>query len=263
MDTMTLVAQATGDEPAGGAAIGEALGATAGAAVATALIAVLIAGHRSGRIDWLARAAALTERLTGLPGWAALPSTLLGVVAAHGRARHVLGHLPAHRQRPRRRAARQPGPLPDPDRALRRPARRRADRRAVARAAEPHGRRGRRRLVGAGRRRPDRRLRRLRAVGLPARRHLAPAVRPGRDALGPDAPDADRRRLAGDARGDGAACPRRSGTLGRDPERDHPRVAFAAAARPAGRAASSSRCPPSRASSTSACRSSARCCTRS
>jgi hypothetical protein len=77
MSTMTWVGQATGAEPAGGAAIGEALGATAAAAVATALIAVLIAGHRSGRIDWLARAARATERLTGLPGWAALPLTLL------------------------------------------------------------------------------------------------------------------------------------------------------------------------------------------
>jgi hypothetical protein len=77
MDTLSVVAQATGDEPAGGAAIGEALGATAGALVATALIAVLIAGHRSGRLTWLARAGALSQRVTGLPAWAALPSMLL------------------------------------------------------------------------------------------------------------------------------------------------------------------------------------------
>jgi hypothetical protein len=78
MDTLTFVAQATGDEPAGGAAIGEAIGATAGALVATAAIALLIAGHRSGRIKLLGRAAAVSERLTGLPGWAALPSLILG-----------------------------------------------------------------------------------------------------------------------------------------------------------------------------------------
>src|ERR687896_1856258 len=78
-DRLTLFAQATGDEPAGGAAIGEAIGAAAGAAVATALIAVLIAGHRSGRIKLLGRAAAFSERVSGLPGWAALPSTLLSV----------------------------------------------------------------------------------------------------------------------------------------------------------------------------------------
>src|SRR5215218_6427661 len=77
MNTMMLVGQATGNEPAGGAAIGEALGATAAAGIATALIAVLIAGHRSGRIDWLARAGRVASRLTGLPAWAALPSTLL------------------------------------------------------------------------------------------------------------------------------------------------------------------------------------------
>src|SRR5918999_381975 len=56
MDRLTLLAQATGDEPAGGAALGEAVGATAGAALATAAIAGLIAGHRSGRIKLLGRA---------------------------------------------------------------------------------------------------------------------------------------------------------------------------------------------------------------
>ena len=79
MDRLTLLAQATGDEPAGGAAIAEAIGATAGAAIATAVIAVLIAGHRSGRITLLARAAAFSERVSGLPGWAALPSFVLGI----------------------------------------------------------------------------------------------------------------------------------------------------------------------------------------
>jgi hypothetical protein len=77
MDSIQVVAQATGEEPAGGAAIGEALGATAGALVATALIAVLIAGHRSGRLTWLASAGRFSERVTGLPAWAALPSMLL------------------------------------------------------------------------------------------------------------------------------------------------------------------------------------------
>jgi hypothetical protein len=79
MDRLTLFAQATGDEPAGGAALAEAIGATAGAALATAAIAVLIAGHRSGRIMLLSRAAAFSERVSGLPGWAALPSFVLGI----------------------------------------------------------------------------------------------------------------------------------------------------------------------------------------
>jgi hypothetical protein len=79
MDTLNLIAQAAGDEPAGGAAVGEAIGATAGAMVATAAIAVLIAGHRSGRIQLLARLSRAAERLSGLPAWAALPSSLLGI----------------------------------------------------------------------------------------------------------------------------------------------------------------------------------------
>jgi hypothetical protein len=72
-------AQSTGNEPAGGAAIGEAIGATAGALVATALVIYLIAGHRSGRIKLLDRFGAWAERHTGLPAWAAVPSMLLGV----------------------------------------------------------------------------------------------------------------------------------------------------------------------------------------
>jgi hypothetical protein len=79
MDRLTFVAQAAGDEPAGGAAIGEAIGATAGAVVATAAIAVLIAGHRSGRIKLLARLSRAAERISGLPAWAALPSSVLGI----------------------------------------------------------------------------------------------------------------------------------------------------------------------------------------
>jgi hypothetical protein len=73
------LAQSTGKEPAGGAAIGEAIGATAGALVATALVIYLIAGHRSGRIKFLARVGSWAERHTGLPAWASLPSMLLGV----------------------------------------------------------------------------------------------------------------------------------------------------------------------------------------
>src|ERR687895_2567477 len=79
MDTLTLFAQATGDEPAGGAAIGEAIGATAGALMATAAIAALIAGHRGGRIKLLARLSRAAERISGLPAWAALPSAVLGL----------------------------------------------------------------------------------------------------------------------------------------------------------------------------------------
>jgi hypothetical protein len=79
MGPLTLLAQATGDEPAGGAAAAEAIGATVGALVVTCAMALLIAGHRSGRISWLSRLAAGAERATAMPVWAALPSMLLGV----------------------------------------------------------------------------------------------------------------------------------------------------------------------------------------
>ena len=115
-------------------------------------------------------------------------------LAADRRLRDVLGHLDPHRQRPRRRAAGQPRPLLHPRRPLRH-LQRRLLRDGPAAGEAQHGRDpDRPRLVGAARRRPDLRLRRLLADRLPARRHLAPALRPGRDPLGPDAPDADRRR---------------------------------------------------------------------
>src|ERR671911_967911 len=79
INALGYIAQATGEEPAGGAAIGEAIGATAGALVATALIAVLVAGHRSGRLTALARLGSFAERHTGLPAWASVPSLLMGV----------------------------------------------------------------------------------------------------------------------------------------------------------------------------------------
>ena len=79
MRGVTLLAQASGSEPAGGAAAAEAIGATVGALVVTALIAVVIAAHRSGRIGWLARLSSVVERQSGLPAWAALPSAVMGV----------------------------------------------------------------------------------------------------------------------------------------------------------------------------------------
>jgi hypothetical protein len=66
---------ATG-EPAGGAAFGQVAIATGGALVLCAAISWLGMGHRSGKVPYLGRAADLTERASGLPGWAALPSAL-------------------------------------------------------------------------------------------------------------------------------------------------------------------------------------------
>jgi hypothetical protein len=61
-------------EPAGGAAIGEVIGVSAAAAVVTAALLVLGMGHRSGKVAVLGNLARFSERVSGLPGWAALPA---------------------------------------------------------------------------------------------------------------------------------------------------------------------------------------------
>jgi len=65
--------------PAGGAALDQILIANVMAAVASGLLAWLVLGHRSGRLPYLGRAAAQAERLSGLPGWAALPSAISAI----------------------------------------------------------------------------------------------------------------------------------------------------------------------------------------
>jgi hypothetical protein len=68
-----LLLAASGNEPAGGAALAEVIGATAGATVMTAVLVGLGIGHRTSRTRILARLAAFSEHVSGLPGWAALP----------------------------------------------------------------------------------------------------------------------------------------------------------------------------------------------
>lgn len=71
----TALGQAAGEAPpAGGAAIGEVIGATAAALLLTAALLYFGLGHRSGRVPWLGRLAAFSERVSGLPTWAALPA---------------------------------------------------------------------------------------------------------------------------------------------------------------------------------------------
>ena len=101
-------AQSTGEEPAGGAAIGEAIGATAGALVATILVVALIVRHRSGRAGLLSRFGDWAERNTGLPAWASVPSMLLGIsllVAVLGMYWDISLHIDNGRD---------PGPLANP-----------------------------------------------------------------------------------------------------------------------------------------------------
>ena len=108
----------TDSAPAGGAAIGQVIGA----------IGRRDGGHgdpalpRLGAPNRPQRRPAPDRRPSpratrGFAPWAALPVAARGRLAAGRPARHVLGHLPAHRRRPRPRSARQPGSLPDPRRA--------------------------------------------------------------------------------------------------------------------------------------------------
>src|SRR3954462_6495991 len=103
--TSTLAAA---DPPAGGAAIGQVIIATTGAIVATAGLLWIITAHRSCRISWVGKLAALAERHTGLPGWASLPSTMIGVsllIAVFGMYWDISIHIDEGRD---------PGPLANP-----------------------------------------------------------------------------------------------------------------------------------------------------
>ena len=76
-------------------------------------------GHRSGRVPHLGRVAGFAERVSGLPGWAALPSAIATISLLTAFLGIPLGRLDPHRRGPRRGPARQPGPLPDPRRPVR------------------------------------------------------------------------------------------------------------------------------------------------
>src|SRR3954447_23109682 len=67
-------AATTAAKPAGGAALDQVAIATGGAIAASLAVWWLIRGHRSGRLGVLDRAAALASRVSGLPGWTALPT---------------------------------------------------------------------------------------------------------------------------------------------------------------------------------------------
>jgi hypothetical protein len=95
-------------EPAGGAALDQVAIATGAALLLSAAISWLGMGHRSGRVPYLGRAADFTERLSGLPGWAALPSALAAsslLVALLGMYWDISLHIDVGRD---------PGPLANP-----------------------------------------------------------------------------------------------------------------------------------------------------
>ncbi len=102
---VSLVAAAA---PAGGAALDQVVIATVGATVLTVAMLALARGHRTGRIRWIARLAGHGERITGLPGWAVVPSAIVGVallVALFGMYWDISLHIDDGRD---------PGPLANP-----------------------------------------------------------------------------------------------------------------------------------------------------
>src|SRR5215208_3012085 len=94
--------------PAGGAALDQVAIATAIGLGLGGFVVWLGAGHRSGRVRYLGRSAAWGERVTGLPGWAALPSLVSAaslLVALLGMYWDISFHIDAGRD---------PGPLANP-----------------------------------------------------------------------------------------------------------------------------------------------------
>src|SRR5215217_6081064 len=78
MDLNFLIAQAAASSPpAGGAAIGQIVIATTAAAVVTAVLLYVGMGHRSGKVALLSRVGAYSERVSGLPSWAAIPAATI------------------------------------------------------------------------------------------------------------------------------------------------------------------------------------------
>ncbi|MBW3563068.1 MAG: hypothetical protein KY437_11300 [Actinobacteria bacterium] len=70
--------------PAGGAPLEDLVPAAIVGVIAVVAVSAVGWAHRRGRIAWLGRASALTERVSGIPGWAALPGllTALSLVTA-------------------------------------------------------------------------------------------------------------------------------------------------------------------------------------
>ncbi len=64
---------AGGSPPAGGGATDQVLIGTLVAGLITGLFLLMIARHRSGKLTFLQRLADYSQRVSGLPGWAALP----------------------------------------------------------------------------------------------------------------------------------------------------------------------------------------------
>src|SRR3954454_14651725 len=94
--------------PAGGAATSDVIYATAGAVVVTILLMGPILLYKQRRFPFIGKLAATAEKVTGLPGWAALPGTFLAVtllIAVFGMYWDISLHIDQGRD---------PGPLANP-----------------------------------------------------------------------------------------------------------------------------------------------------
>jgi len=103
-----LVPEPSTTPPAAGADILEVVIATAGASIVTAGLLLLGIGHRTGRFPLLAWGANIAERVSGLPGWAALPAGIAAislVTAVVGMYWDISLHIDVGRD---------PGPLANP-----------------------------------------------------------------------------------------------------------------------------------------------------
>jgi hypothetical protein len=106
MSPATLIGASS--PPAGGAATSDVIYATAGAMVASVLLFGPVILYKLGRFPALGRLAGVAERATKLPGWAALPVTVLGVmllIAVFGMYWDISLHIDQGRD---------PGPLANP-----------------------------------------------------------------------------------------------------------------------------------------------------
>jgi hypothetical protein len=91
--------------PAGGAEISQVIIATAGAMIATGALLAVVIGHRSGRLAPMKKLVAFSERVSGMPAWAAVPLSMLGgtlLIAVFGMYWDISIHIDKGRD---------PGPL--------------------------------------------------------------------------------------------------------------------------------------------------------
>src|SRR5436190_12038178 len=96
MMSHSLMSVAQSSPPAKGPPVTDLIWASLVAIVLSGVVLWIAMAHRDGRIQWLRRVAAFSERVSGLPGWAALPAAITGaslLVAAFGFYWDVAKHI--------------------------------------------------------------------------------------------------------------------------------------------------------------------------